>query len=332
MHIGREGRMRHPLAGRTGSGLLEHAVDLLERETLGLGHEEVGEGPADAAKTAPHEEDVGAEVGVALAGADEVGGDCCDDLGQISLCESGRQRGFAYAVPEPIGGGGETDTTGTDGEREDLADDDPGSGAPGGSEEEDVQADEGNHGADSGVVVLGFLSGGNTDDTDDELHDDHTSGAIKKDGAATESLNDVEGNGSGAHVDERGDQADEEGVADRAELGEEHGSEVEDEVDTGKLLHHLHANTEERTAQVGVAAGEATLEAVGPATEVAGLRDDLQFVLVVGDDLSELVLDIVGLDGLVTNGSESGSGTVEFTYAKLAHRLIFKRARSIYPS
>ena len=51
------------------------------------------------------------------------------------------------------------------------------------------------------------------------------------------------------------------------------------------------------------------MEAVGPALEVAGLWDDLHLVLVVGDDLSELVLDVVGVNILATNGGE-GLGSV----------------------
>ncbi len=53
-----------------------------------------------------------------------------------------------YAVPEPVGGSGETDATGADGEWKDLADNDPCGWTPGGSEEEDVDADEGDHGGD----------------------------------------------------------------------------------------------------------------------------------------------------------------------------------------
>jgi len=41
-HLGGIRRVRHPLGAGAGVGLLEHLVDLLEGETLGLGHEEVG--------------------------------------------------------------------------------------------------------------------------------------------------------------------------------------------------------------------------------------------------------------------------------------------------
>ena len=39
---GGEGLVGDPLGGGTGSSLLHHAVDLLERQTLGLGNKEVG--------------------------------------------------------------------------------------------------------------------------------------------------------------------------------------------------------------------------------------------------------------------------------------------------
>jgi hypothetical protein len=73
----------HPLVGGAGCGLLQHLVDLLEGETLCLRDEEVGEGEGDAAEGAPHEEDLCAEVGLALLGTDQVGGDDSNDLGVL---------------------------------------------------------------------------------------------------------------------------------------------------------------------------------------------------------------------------------------------------------
>jgi hypothetical protein len=43
VHGGRKGLVGLPLAGSTGCGLLQHLVDLLEGEALGLRNEEVGE-------------------------------------------------------------------------------------------------------------------------------------------------------------------------------------------------------------------------------------------------------------------------------------------------
>jgi len=75
----------HPFAGVAWRYLLEHSVDLLERKALGLGHQEVGEENADDAEGAPHEEDLGRQVGI--LGVDQVRGDDGDD-----------------AVPEPVAG------------------------------------------------------------------------------------------------------------------------------------------------------------------------------------------------------------------------------------
>jgi len=57
--------------------------------------------------------------------------------------------------------------------------------------------------------------------------------------SSTEFLDGVERDGGGADVDEGGDERDQERVVDCAETLEERSTEVEDEVDTGELLHHL---------------------------------------------------------------------------------------------
>ena len=95
-----------PLAGRSRGSLLHHLVDLLERKTLCLRDEEVCVHKRARAQTTPDEEDGRAEV--TLVGVDHVRCDDSDD-----------------GVPEPVGRSGESDTTRTDGEREDLADEDP---------------------------------------------------------------------------------------------------------------------------------------------------------------------------------------------------------------
>lgn len=218
------------------------------------------------------------------------------------------------AIPEPVGSGRETDTAGTDGEREDLTNDDPGGGAPGGGERGNVQADESNHGAGGiwvGGVVRGVPSGGGTDDTDNELHDDHGSSTPDENRTATNLLDHDEREGSGEHVDERGDKRDQEGVLDGAELLEEDGTEVEDEVDTGQLLHHLHEDAENGTTDIGRRLGDLALEAGHPGSEVAGLGDDGHLVLMVGDDLGKLVLDVLRVDRLATDAGQGLCGLVE---------------------
>ena len=145
-----------------------------------------------------------------------------------------------YAVPEPVGRSGDTNTAGPNWKREDLSDNNPRTWAPGGSEEGDVETDEGDHSRDSSIIMFFSLAGRNTNDADDELHDDHSCASDDEDFAATEAFDDPEGEWGRADVDEGRNERNEEGVRDRAEGGEEDGSEVEDEVDTSQLLHHLH--------------------------------------------------------------------------------------------
>jgi len=217
-HVGSVCGVRNPLGGCAWGGLFQHAVDLLEGETLGLGDEDVRVDDAAEAEAVPEPEDLGTEVGISVGSADEVGSDNGDD-----------------AVPHPVGGSGETDTTGTDGKGEDLADKNPGSGTPGGGEEEDVDADEGDHGADS--FVVGGVDG--SDNGADELANTHTNSTPDQDRTTAELLNDIEGDRSGADVDEGGDKRDQKGVGDRSQRLEEDGTEVEDEVNSSPLLHHL---------------------------------------------------------------------------------------------
>lgn len=291
-HLTSEGRVRNPLGGSAGSSLLHHLVNLLQSKALGLGNEEVGVDKGTSAKGAPEEEDLGAEV--ALIRVDHVWGDNGDD-----------------AVPEPVGGGGESDTAGTNWEGVDLANDDPGTRAPGGGEEEDVDADEGDHGGDGfGVVAVS-----DTNDGHNELADDHAESSPQKEGTTTNPLNGVERDGGGADVDDGGDHGQEEGVLDGAELLEESGAEVEDEVDTGPLLHHLEGGTEDSAADVRVGVEDVATEAVDPGLEVASLGDQGLLVLEVGIDLVELLLDEVGILGLVT---DAGKGSTSLVLLALA--------------
>ena len=128
-------RARDPLARLARGRLLEHAVDLLERETLGLWDEEVRIDEGTRAEGAPEEEDGRTEVG--LVGTDKVRSDDGDDR-----------------VPEPVRGRRERNTSGSDGEREDLANENPSTRAPGRSKEEDEDGNEGDLGID-GANVLG---------------------------------------------------------------------------------------------------------------------------------------------------------------------------------
>jgi len=94
-------------------------VDLLKGKTLRLIDHHVNEGNTQKAASEPDEEDLGLEI-------DEIG------------CGVGDR-----PVQEPVGGRSHRERLGSDFEREDLAGNDPGDGAPGRGEEEDVDADEG---------------------------------------------------------------------------------------------------------------------------------------------------------------------------------------------
>jgi hypothetical protein len=245
----------NPFARGTRGALLHHLVDLLEGETLGLGDQEVGVDEGAGAEAAPDEEDGGLQV--AVLRADHVWGDDGDDLEECKLLreESGEGCLSTYGVPEPVGGGGQSNTTRADGQREDLADDDPGSRTPGRGEEEDEDGNEGDLGVDGGDVVgdggSGGVGGGDVDqvslvetnsDTnngDEELADQHAQGAPDEKRSTTDPLNGVEGNRGGADVDEGENQGDQEGVGDGAGRLQERGRVVEDEVNTSPLLHHL---------------------------------------------------------------------------------------------
>jgi hypothetical protein len=303
-NLGGVGAVRLPLGRSARGGLLHHLVDLLEGQTLGLGDEEPGVHEGARAQASPDEEDGGLEV--ALVGADHVRGDDSDD-----------------GVPEPVGCSGESNTTGADREREDLADDDPGTGTPGAGEEEDEDGDEGNLGVDGGDVNCASVASsvdvclveadGDTDDGNKELADQHAKGTPDKERTTSELLNGVERDGSGADVDEGEDQGDQEGVADGTGRGEEGGGVVEDEVDTSPLLHHLHGGTEDGLAQVGVGLPDGAAEAVGPALCPAAGRDDGALVFLVGNDLGKLSLDVLAVGGLTTQLGERGASLFDAT-------------------
>lgn len=82
---------------------------MLERKTLGFWNEDIGVDEASCAEGSPDEEDAGAEVGLTFVGTNHVWGDDSDN-----------------AVPEPVGGGGKSNTTGSDWKREDFTDENPG--------------------------------------------------------------------------------------------------------------------------------------------------------------------------------------------------------------
>lgn len=221
VHFGSKSAVRLPHARGARRGLLEHLIDLLEGKTLGLGNKEEGEEEGDAAQAAPHEEDVGAETGRVVTIGHEVWGDDTDDavpepVGIISV--SSRQK---TVKDVPVGGGGQTDTSRADGKGENFANHNPRSRTPGCGKDGDVQANEGDHGA--GRIRIGWVIGrvfasSGTNGTDDELHDDHTGGTPDENGTTTDLLDHNEGGRRREHVDQGGNERNQEGVLDGSEL------------------------------------------------------------------------------------------------------------------
>ena len=190
----------------------------------------------------------------------------------------------------------------------------PGSRAPSRGEKEDVYANECNHGSDSG----GVGSVGDTDDSDDEFTDEHSQGPPNQQRATSEPLDGVEGDGSRADVDQGCNKADEEGVRDGPELLEEGGSKVKDEVDTSPLLHHLQRGAQNGSAHIAATLEQGAFEAVGPAAQVTGLRNDLHFVLVVRHDFGQFLLDVLGVPWLSAESCEDVHSSLDLA---LLHKI-----------
>ena len=156
-------------------------------------------------------------------------------------------------------------------------------------------------------------SDGDTDDGDEELADQHAQGTPHEERTTTELLNSPEGEWGGADVDQGEDQGDQEGVADGTGGLQEWSRVVEDEVHTGPLLHHLQRGTQDRAADVGRLLEKRTLEAVCPAVEETSARNDTALILLVGNDLSKLVLDVLGLGWLTTESLKRSASIFEST-------------------
>ncbi len=71
------------------------------------------------------------------------------------------------------------------------------------------------------------------------------------------------------------------------------------------MLHHLKGSTEDSTAEIGLLVLETALEAVGPAGEPAAGWNHLALVLIIGDNLGNLHLDIFRIFWLTPQARES---------------------------
>ena len=168
-----------------------------------LGNAEVREDDAARARRAPDEEHLGLEAGVARARVDEVG-----------------RRVANAKVPEPVARDGERHRLRTDVEREDLADDDPGDGAPRARERSNVDADERDERLLAGRVRD---RDGDADDRDEVLADAHHDRAPDEQRATAKALDTPHAGDGHEHVDDVGRDLRQEGVLD-AGVGEERGA------------------------------------------------------------------------------------------------------------
>jgi len=170
--------------------------------------------------------------------ADHIGSDDSDD-----------------GVPQPIGSSRQGNTSRSDGKWEDLANNNPCSRTPGRRKEENENGDKCDlsvHGGDVVCYAVGGVveSNGDTNDSDEELADQHSESAIDQDRTTTKSFNGPERQRGRANVDEGENEGDQEHIADCTGGLKEDGGVVEDEIDSSPLLHLLQRCPQDGTAQV----------------------------------------------------------------------------------
>merc|ERR1711967_111254 len=177
------------------------------------------------------------------------------------------------------------------------------------------EGDEGNLGVDSRNVVgngltssvfVGVVEGNSdTDDSNEELADQHAESTPDQERATTKPLDSPEGDRGGADVDQGEDQRDQEDVVNSAGRRQEWRRVVEDEVHTSPLLHHLKRGSEDSLAKVGVGLEDRAAEAVHPAIGPAASRDERTLVLLVGNNLGKFSFDVLRILRLTTDAGES---------------------------
>lgn len=77
---------------------------------------------------------------------------------------------------------------------------------------------------------------------------------------------------------------------------------------------HLHEDSHCRATGITAALEYRSLEAIPPASKVARLWHNLKFIFVIGDDLRKLILDILRINWLSTDGSKSLSSVLELSF------------------
>jgi len=93
----------------------------------------------------------------------------------------------------------------------------------------------------------------------------------------------------------------------------ERSREVEDEVDTRPLLHHLKRSAENGSSKIGRRISQTALEAIMPSIDVSRGWDNLTFILCVGDDLGDFGLNELRVLGLTTETTKNLNGFVSLS-------------------
>ncbi len=135
----------------------------------------------------------------------------------------------------------------------------------------------------------------NAGNGDDELTDYHAKSAPNQKRATAESLNGPEGDGCREHIDEGGDHTDQKWVVDGTQILKESGPKVKHKIHTGPLLHHLHRGPEDCSTHIATGHEEGPPETIGPAVPVAAMGHHRQLIFVVGHDLGQLLLNVLGV-------------------------------------
>lgn len=184
-----ECRVWAPLGRGPRGTFFHHLINLLKRQTLGLWDKEVRIHETSSAKASPDKEDRGPHVGLTRVLSYHVRSDDSND-----------------GIPQPVGGSGESNTAGADRNGEDFSNQNPGAGAPGGCEEEDVDGNKCDLGVDGRDIVgngtttvtdVGLVeANSDADDSDEELTNKHTQRAEDQKRASTKLLDSVEGDRS----------------------------------------------------------------------------------------------------------------------------------------
>lgn len=284
----------NPLGALPGGDTHEvHGVNLLDGAALALDDEEVDDEAS---------EEVAGGKDVTVAEVDGLG----DEGGEEADAE----------VPGPVAGGGKTHGLGTVARGEDLGEDGPDDGAPGGSEAQDEDGREDDQGNASLGGVLGVLLVERevADRGVDHEADKHQTGTSDEALATAIVLNNVEAEESGQEVDGVDDDLGDERVD--LDGAEDDGAVVEEVVGTSQDLEHLQRAAEQEARQHA-----------GSREHAGKLGDGAQLDVVLGAQLGLDVLDL-GVDGIVVlTGTMDVAERLDSALPLAARKVVARRLR-----